>query len=168
MNLRRICLSAAMTLGLTMSASAQSTVLLGQFKDWQAGARNTGKGKVCFVISKPQSEEPKGVNRDPVYFFVTHRPSESVRNEVSLMIGYPFKQDSKVTIQVGSDSFLLFTNRDNAWLADPNEEKRLINAMRAGSNMVIKGTSRRGTLTTDQYSLSGISAALNKINTECP
>jgi hypothetical protein len=48
-----------------------------------------------------------------------------------------------------------------------NDEAKLMAAMRQGSKMVVKGTSRRGTLTTDEFSLKGLSAALDKIASEC-
>ena len=37
-----------------------------------------------------------------------------------------------------------------------------------GAEMVVQGRSTRGTLTTDKYSLAGISAALDRAQKECP
>jgi hypothetical protein len=39
--------------------------------------------------------------------------------------------------------------------------------MRAGKTMTISGQSRRGNQTTYAYSLSGVTAATNKIDGEC-
>ncbi|MGZ8996253.1 MAG: invasion associated locus B family protein [Rhodospirillales bacterium] len=43
----------------------------------------------------------------------------------------------------------------------------MLDAMRAGRQMVVKGTSTRGTLTTDTYSLNGFSTALQSIDKAC-
>jgi invasion protein IalB len=44
----------------------------------------------------------------------------------------------------------------------------LIDALKKGSKLVIKAASARGNVTTDTYSLSGLSQALEKVEKECP
>jgi hypothetical protein len=51
---------------------------------------------------------------------------------------------------------------------NPADEGVLVAAMRSGSTMSVQGTSSRGTVSTDTYSLSGVSAALDAIAKECP
>ena len=87
--------------------------------------------------------------------------------EASIVIGYPFKDGENATVEIGSDKFSFFTKADGAWLQAKAEEKRLIDAMRAGAEMTVKGLSKRGTLTTDTYSLKGISNALDKVAEGC-
>ncbi len=158
--------AAAMTLA-SGAAFAQSATPLGQFKDWGAYVAESGGGKVCYALSQPKSSEPSNVNRDPVYFFVTSRPGSGVKNEVSIIIGYPYKPDTTATVEIGDTTFTLFTKDDGAWVENAAEESNLVGAMRRGATMVIKGTSARGTATVDNYSLSGISAALDRIAQEC-
>ena len=43
----------------------------------------------------------------------------------------------------------------------------LVNAMKRGNELVFKGTSERGTLTTDSYSLKGVTAAMKAIDKAC-
>lgn len=163
-------LGAATFFALTATAAfAQgSATIVEQFKDWGAYVYNDPqRGKMCYAISQPKDMEPKNVNRDPVYFFVTTRPREGVREEVNVITGYPYKEGSKTSVQIGSDVFTLYTSGDGAWLENAAEEARLVNAMRRGSSMVVKGTSRRGTLTVDTYSLSGITAATKKALETC-
>ena len=127
---------------------------------------------MCFVASQPQSSkyQPNNVSaRDPVFFMVTSIPGKNIRNEASTIIGYPFADNSKVTVKIdGNGNFTMFTDKDSAWIENPAQEPELINAMRKGSRMEVQGTSRRGTITTDTYSLSGITAALEAIAKECP
>jgi hypothetical protein len=157
-------------LGSAGIASAQQANQIGTFKQWNAYSHNDANGKVCYAASQPQdskySSEVK--SRDPVFFMITTRPAANVRNEVSTIIGYPFKAESKVTVDIDGKKFTMFTQNDGAWMEDASQESGLIDAMRAGTRMTVSGVSRRGTQTSDMYSLAGITAALEAIGKECP
>jgi hypothetical protein len=143
--------------------------LLGQYGDWGAYAASPGGGKVCFALAKPKTTkiEPAGRKRDPSYVFVSTRPAENVKNEVSVIIGYPFKTSSDATAEVGAVKFAMYTQNDGAWIKNVAEEVRMVDAMRKGADLTVKGTSGRGTASTDQYSLKGLAQALEKIEQEC-
>jgi invasion protein IalB len=143
--------------------------LLGQYGDWGAYTANPGGKKVCFALAKPKSSQtnPAGRKRDPAYMFISDRPAENVRNEVSVIIGYPFKSNSDATAEIGSTKFAMYTQNDGAWIKNVADETRMVDAMRKGSEMVVKGTSGRGTQSTDQYSLKGLTEALNRADQEC-
>jgi Invasion associated locus B (IalB) protein len=143
--------------------------LLQQYGDWSVYTGASGGNKVCFALAQPASAqtEPPNRPRDPIYFFVSTRPAENVRNEVSVIIGYPFRSNSEASVEIGTAKFTLQTQNDNAWLKDQGEESRLVEAMRKGSDLVVKGVSGRGTQTTDRYSLKGISQALDRVGQEC-
>jgi invasion protein IalB len=147
---------------------AQPT-LLGQYGDWGAYAATPGGRKVCFSIAKPKSSQtnPAGRNRDQAWLFVSNRPAENVRNEVSVIIGYPFKPSTDATAEIGSDKFAMYTLNDGAWIKNVAEEARMVEAMRKGSDVTVKGVSGRGTESTDQYSLKGLSQALDRAAQEC-
>jgi len=106
-----------------------------------------------------------------VFFLISSWPGRKVQNEPSVVPGYQYKVGTKVQVQVGSDKFDLFIKNDGqaggAWVENPADEKRLIDAMKRGADMSVTGTSSRGTLTRDNYSLSGISAALDKVAATC-
>src|SRR5215470_5778852 len=143
--------------------------LLGQYGDWGAYAATPGGRKICFVIAKPASAQttPPNRPRNPVYFFITSRPAENVRNEVSTVVGYTLKPNSDATAEVGGSTFTMYTQNDGAWIKNVAEEARMVDAMRKGSDLVIKGMSGRGTQTTDTYSLKGLAQALDRIAQEC-
>jgi invasion protein IalB len=143
--------------------------LLGQFGDWGAYAATPGGRKVCFALAKPSSAQTSPPNRprNPMYFFVTTRPAENVRNEVSTLVGYPLKPNSDATAEVGGNSFVMYTQNDGAWIKNVAEEVRMIEAMRKSPDMVIKGISARGTQSTDTYSLKGLSQALDRMAQDC-
>jgi hypothetical protein len=143
--------------------------LLGQYGDWGAYTGGKPGAKVCFALAKPASTQtvPPNRPRDPIYFFLTTRAADNVRNEVSVMIGYTFKPGSEATAEIGTTKFSMYTETDGAWVKDPAEEARFVDALRKGQDLVIKGQSGRGTQTTDRYSLKGLAQALDRINQEC-
>jgi hypothetical protein len=143
--------------------------LLGQYGDWGAYTASPAGKKVCFALGKPKTTktEPPGRKRDPAYVFVSTRPAENVKNEVSIIIGYPFKTSSDATAEIGTAKFAMYTQNDGAWIKNVAEEARMVEAMRKGADLTVKGTSGRGTQSTDQYSLKGLGQALDKIEQEC-
>jgi hypothetical protein len=150
------------------AGDAQPT-LLGQYGDWGAYTASPAGKKVCFALGKPKTTktEPPGRRRDPAYVFVSTRPAENVKNEVSIIIGYPFKTSSDATAEIGTAKFAMYTQNDGAWIKNVAEEARMVEAMRKGADLTVKGTSGRGTQSTDQYSLKGLGQALDKIEQEC-
>ncbi len=128
-----------------------------------------GRQEVCFAIAKPASEQtiPPNRPRNPIYMFISTRPADKVTNEVSIVIGYPFKPGSEASAQVGSTTFALYTQRDGAWIKNAAEEAHMVDAMRAGDTAVVKGQSAKGTQTTDTYSLKGVAQALDRVAQEC-
>lgn len=156
------------------NAQAAAPVQVGEFRDWAAFTANGPRGKMCFAHTEPSSfvTNPAGRDRGEPHFFVTHRPGDSVRDEVSVIVGFPHNEDERATVTIGGTSFNLVTNNDQAnvggaWVEDQTQEGALIQAMRAGTEMTVVSTSTKGTKVTDTYSLRGVSAALNKINEEC-
>src|SRR5262245_3155802 len=148
-------------------AQSPEPTSLGEFGDWAAYTYKAQGGKVCYISSQPKTQTPKNAKRDPAFLLVTHRPSQSVRNEVSTIIGYPFKKDATVQLTVDTQNYELFTNGDGAWADTTAKDKEIVAAMKKGQKLTIKGASWRGTETLDSYSLKGLAQALAKIDAAC-
>lgn len=155
--------------GATAAVGGAQPTLLGQFGDWGAYTAAPNGSKVCFALGKPKTSQtnPPGRNRDPAYIFVSTRPAENVKNEVSVIIGYPFKEASDATAEIGTAKFAMYTQKDGAWIKNVAEEARMIDAMRKGADLTVKGTSGRGTASTDTYSLKGLAQAIDRVEQEC-
>ena len=170
-NARTLGLAVALLVGATTIAAAQQAKAptpLQTFERWATYTYTTAAGaKVCYAATQPTETAPQGVNRDPVFMFITNRPKEGVKHEVSVITGYPYKEGSKTTVKIGDATFSMYTKDQGAWVDNAAEESRFITAMKGGTDMVITGTSRRGTVTTDTYSLKGVTAALKRIDGEC-
>lgn len=152
---------------LTTSASAQQVRLLGEHRAWSSYAANDASGAVCFAMTKPEAVTPAPDGYTQAYLYVTNRPAENVTGEFNLVAGFPFQPDSRATVTIGGQVFNLFTQNDAAWLDDAGQAASLASAIRAGSNMVVEGTSAAGIKITQTYSLSGATAAQQSINSGC-
>jgi hypothetical protein len=155
----------------TGPAFADAPQLLGAFKDWSAYTNGTGAQKVCYALSNPRSSLPAKAKRDPIYFLISDWPGRNAKAEPEIVPGYQYKEGSTVSAAIGADRFTFFTKNDGgdggAWIQNTADEQRLISSMRNGAEVIVTGTSKRGTLTTDTYSLGGISDALDKIHSAC-
>ncbi len=171
----RSLMTGAFILAVSVTAAlAQAPSPLGSFRNWNAYTHSDAEGKSCYIATQPQSSKYSREisDRDPVFFLITTRvagdASKSIRNEASTIIGYPFKPDSTVTVDIDGKKFTMFTREDNAWFNDRASEANFIAAMKSGTSMNVEGMSGRGTVTTDTYSLSGVTAGLDAIAKECP
>lgn len=163
---------AALAMLLAWGAVAEEKPqLLGSYRDWFAYQIGTGAGRQCYVLSQPKQMTPPGIKRDDAFFLISSWPGKKVKDEPSIVPGYSYKDGSKVQLQVGSDKFEFFTKNDGsgggAWMDDPAQERRLVDALKRGASFSITGLPEKGALTRDNYSLSGISAALDKIASTC-
>ncbi|MGB3335708.1 MAG: invasion associated locus B family protein [Devosia sp.] len=162
-----VALALLATVLLSTTASAQQVRLLGEHRAWSSYAANDASGEVCFAMTKPESVAPTPDGYSQAYIYITNRPSESVTTEFNLVAGFAFQPDSKATISVGGEVFNLFTQNDAAWLDDAGQATALASAIRAGSSMVVEGTTAAGIKVTQNYSLSGATAAQQSIGSGC-
>lgn len=158
---------AVLVFALTASgALAEEPDHLGTFDDWEAASYRAPDSKVCFAYSVPKkSRATRKVDRGEVRFIVTNYPGKKVRGEVSTIIGYDFKEGSAAKLVIDEQTFDMFPVKDMAWAGDT--DRAIVAAMKAGKTMTFSGVSRRGTETTDSYSLDGLTAAIEKINDAC-
>lgn len=156
-------------LGVTAAdaANASEPRLLGTFGDWSAYEFTENGNKVCYMASQPTADVGNYNSRGDIFALVTHRPAEKTRDVFSYITGYPYKPGSEVNIDINGRNFKLFTQDDTAWAADAGADALLVKAIQEGSKMVVKGTSKRGTLTTDTFGLGGSGKAYAAISQEC-
>ena len=157
----------ALTFLLAAPARAGEEDLIKTFQTWSAFASGEGKDRICYLGGLPENSEGNYTKRGPTNLWVTHRPDEDSFDVVQIVAGYTFKPRSEVTVTIGKDTFALYTVEDSAWARDPQTDRALVRAMRAGLDMVVRGTSSRGTDTTDTYSLKGFTAAHNATRKAC-
>ncbi len=162
--------------------------LVGSYGDWKVYHTGSGKSKICYLLAEPKSREPADAKSEKAYAFISERPAEHVRNEVSFVMGFevanaadlkekrkghkPKKGESEAgfdpTATIGDSQFDLAPKGSDLWVKNPAEESKVIEEMRKGANLVIKAASKKGRKTTDTYSLTGFSQAIDKALKDCP
>lgn len=169
MLLRAVVLIAGIVIAalLPSAAMAQSVRLIGDFRDWSAYSASEADGGLCFALSKPTEVTPTPDGYTQAYLYVTHRPSENVSNEINLVAGFSFAPNTPATLSIGGKSFDLFTKDDAAWLLDSKLNDDLAGVMRAGTTLIIEGTSGNGTQVFETFSLAGATAASRAISGDC-
>ncbi len=175
---------------------ASKPSLVATFGDWNVFVGQVGKGRICYTLAQPKSREPSSLARDPGYAFISDRPSEGVRNEVSFIMGFDVsggdtaeagaeakpgekpaskssaKSKSSVAAApvalVDQASFEMLPKGGNLWVKNAAKESALIAEMRKGAKLVIKAASLRGHQSIDTYSLGGFAQAMERLQKECP
>jgi hypothetical protein len=169
--IRKLILSSLAAFLLATPALADSAVLLGVFKNWQAYSTGSGSGMTCYAMSVPRATQPRAAKRAPIFLMVSDWPGRKVKSEPEIVPGYPYKANAAVTLEIGADKFTFFARNDgqsgSAWLQNLGDMAALNNAMDHGVSAVTIGTPARGAKTMDTYSLAGYGEALAKIHTAC-
>lgn len=153
----------------TFAGAQESTNRVAANTDWSVFVGDSPKE--CWGVSAPKETvnmkdgKPVAVRRGDILLFITFRPGKP--GEVSFMGGYPFADGSTVELDVGGTVFKLFTDGEGAWAGSPQDDARIIAALKAGSAATLKGRSGRGTETTDKFSLLGFTAAMDEAAKRC-
>jgi hypothetical protein len=141
---------------------------INKFSDWLAQTYDDSGKTLCYATSAPKKQAGNFKSRGNPYIAITHAPQSGVRDQVSYIAGYELKPNSDVSLTIGGQSFSLSVlQKDRAWAKDATIDKALIDAMRKGNSLTIKGTSSRGTEITDTYSLVGFTKAYQAISAAC-
>ena len=138
----------------------------GKYKNWESFVAETDKGKICFAQTVPTKRAPAAVKRDKSKLFVTFRPSEEIKDEVSLTSGHDYKTSS-VTASSGKRRYSFFSQKEFAWLLDDQEEKKFIQLMKKATDIIVKARTIKGAETTDHYSMMGFTKAYNTAKKTC-
>ena len=147
--------------------SAEELKSIGKFKDWETFTVNENNNKICFAQSIPILRAPKKFERNPSRLFVSFRPTEDIKDEVSATSGYTFQKEKIVKAKSGKKTFDFFAQENFAWILDTEEEQKFIQAMKKASRVMIIGRTDKGKQTIDHYSLMGFSKAYNTAKKNC-
>lgn len=159
------------TVGIAMLAanvSAETSAKLeGVFTDWSVYTRSVNGDKICFVLAKPSSKAPRSVKHGNIYFMIANWKSGTAREQPSLLTGYTLKREIAPSARIGSAKFPMFAADNEAFVEDNSDERKLVRAMRKGSSMRVDAVSTRGTRTSYEFSLRGVTAALSRAKNVC-
>lgn len=170
--------------------AAGKPALVATYGDWSVFQSQSGKSRICYTLAQPKERDPADLKRDPAYAFISERPAERVRNEVSFIMGFEVaggvvaEKDSKdskdkkkpkeesvggaPSAMIGDATFDLLPKGANLWVKNAAQESQLIDEMRKGATLKIKAPSKKGKLTVDTYSLTGFKQAIERAMKDCP
>ena len=149
--------------------SPAQPIQLGSFGSWAVYASDTANGRVCYALAMPKDRQPAGLTRDQAYLFVSSRPQENVRDEISFVLGFPPKEGADAQLVVGKTTYVVSTKaQGNAWLKSPKDDSAAIELMKKVPQIQLKVTSKRGNALTDIYVTAGLAQALDQVKKACP
>ena len=166
--LRNIVAALSLIFFVTPVLSAANPQNIGAYKDWSVWKYANKSRNRCFVYSNPVKSEPKRLDHGLVSFFVRSTLRRDVDSETSLQVGYALAPGSEARLDIEGRKFRLVTFGNGAWLAKPERESELLDAMRKGSKLTVSARSKRGNRTTYAFSLSGITEAMSRLKQACP
>ena len=165
MLLKKILIIFVLTV-FSLNAFANTPRSTGKYKNWESFTIETDKGKICFAQTIPTKRAPAAIKRNKSKLFVTFRPSESIKDEISLTSGHDYKS-STVTASSGKRKYSFFSQKNFAWLLDDQEEQKFIKLMKRATDVIVKARTTNGAETTDHYSMMGFTKAYNTAKKTC-
>jgi len=149
------------------SLIAEEVKKVGKFKDWETMVLTKSDGIVCFAQSKPVLQSPKKNPRE-ARLFISFRPADKIKDEVSITSGYPYNTQNSITAKSGKNKIKFDVKKENfAWIGDTGLERKMVNVMKKGSRIMITGYNQSGSQTIDHYSLMGFTKAYNTAKKSC-
>ena len=161
---------ALMSAGATV-AQETSTNRVNAITDWSVFEGQDPRE--CWAVTTyKESVNTRGgrvvaVTRGEILLMVFYRPGAEVQGQVAFTGGYPFAQGSTVNVNIGGTEFELFTEGEWAWPATPQDDAKIVTAMKRGANAILTAQSSRGTTTKDTFSLLGFTAAVEDAERRC-
>ena len=167
MPIKKILLLILFSFICSVSYGEENLKSIGKFKEWESFVLSQEGSKICFAQSKPVIRAPKKLKREPSRLFVSFRPSENIKNEISVTNGYEFKLKAPVEAKSGKKSYDLYSKGRFAWVVDNKDEAKLIVTMKKASRLMIIGNTDKGDQTTDHYSMMGFTKAYKIAKKSC-
>ena len=139
--------------------------------DWYLLKGEVDHAPVCYILSTPKESKGNFKFRGDAYLIISN--SDDHADEVNASPGYFYKKESVATLEFPASAskkiepFKLFTKDKNAWAKTPEEDFKIVNEMKERGFLYMKGTSSKGTISSDKYSLKGFSAAYDEMKKTC-
>ena len=171
LNFARILTATAVIAAANMASAQESSNRVAANTDWSVFVEDSPTE--CWGVSAPKETvnsrdgSPVEVRRGDILLFVFYRPGASVQGQVAFTGGYPFASGSTADMDIGGTKFELFTEGEWAWPATPQDDARIVAAMKRGSGATLTARSGRGTITKDSFSLLGFTAAVEEAARRC-
>jgi hypothetical protein len=173
--IRLSCLALGLVAGLDAAqaqraaagATQAQALLLETAGKWQAFSAQQDRVKICYALSRAETRSPANLKDVEGLLFISSRPAQGVRNEISLVMNFDLKEDVEHQAVIGEDKFALIAKNRHMFLKNPAEEPRMLDSLRKGATLDVRATSARGNPTSDKYSLAGLTQVVKRAEEAC-
>lgn len=147
---------------------------LGTFDGWRAFEAGPANAKICYLTAAPTRSEsrPANAQRGEISLVIAHHQNPRRNDEFTMNLGYPARDAGE--IEVARTKVALSTlaqaNTTSLWARPADGDRQIVAALRAApasGTALVRGTSARGTETTDTFGLAGFQRALAEIDRAC-
>ena len=142
--------------------------------DWSSFECYVVSGAINMVAFK-NGERLSKVSREKGRLYIQMNKQNSSQFEGTYFAGFPLKVASQARLRIDGDkSFLLYSHPEPknseekayAW-SHPNDDAKLIEALKKGSKAVVESNSHTGKVIKDTFALKGFTSALNFMKSKC-
>ena len=147
------------------NAWAQPTAI-GRYNDWSVFTDTNGGETVYYAATPATDKAPASADHGEVWYYVTNWKSGRARNQPSLKVGFKLRESSGGKASVGRSSWSLFSVGQEAFASDA-DDKRIVDALKKGSELRVEAVSERNTQVAYHFSLKGSAAAIDKAAAMC-
>ncbi|MCY4542758.1 MAG: hypothetical protein OXB95_10265 [Rhodobacteraceae bacterium] len=156
-------------------AWAQSLKEAGKSGDWTIFTSD-GDPKLCGIVTVAEKMSHKrngrevNVERETGQLFLTYKADMPGAVQLGYWAGFPLASNSDITASIDGQSYEMNASSEThpewAW---PNAEHdaNVERSMKRGNLLVLRSTSRRGTVVEDTFSLRGVTNGLKAATSEC-
>ena len=157
---------------LSLSGSSNAVVgeayEMGSFESWKVYVTPKSDTQVCFMRAMPIEIKTKISQRSQPFFFITYKPSEATKEELSIIMGVSLKENAPAVLSSGRIEFPLLSQGANLWIKNAPEETKVLNFLTKTNIVTVKATSAEtDTVLQDIYKISGFSQAFKKLKEVC-
>ena len=166
-----ISLYTVLTMGSANAEGAKPEEII---KSWSVFECYIVSGAIKMAAYK-NGEKLSKVSREKGRLYIQADSKNTDEFAVTYFAGFPLKTASQAVLKIDSaQKFLLYSHpapqnskeKAYAW-SHPNDDSRIINALKKGDKADIESNSHTGKVIKDTFALSGFTSAFNFMKTKC-
>ncbi len=126
------------------SVGGAEPTLIGQCRNIGVPTRRcrTAEGLLRAGQASSSKTNPPNRPRDPAYVFISTRPAEKSRQR-GLGDDRLSVEAVESALEIGSARYAMYTQGDGLWIKNAAEEERMVDALRKGTDVTVKGVSAK-------------------------
>tara|TARA_B100000575_G_C23120164_1_gene648094 strand:- start:416 stop:889 length:474 start_codon:yes stop_codon:yes gene_type:complete len=121
----------------------------------------------CYIGSRAEKTDLPDSKKRGDYYILVYKYKGNPDTIIQIEAGYNYKLDTNIIVNIDKGEYLFYTTEDVPDSAWTDNDNKVIFAMKKGLVLIVTGTSSRGTITNDTYTLKGFTSAYNNLVEDC-